>query len=96
MVKPRRLSDSSVGSTCSDNESGFVANKANLPHVRSQNDRPERENNAIDGYRNPAVAAAIARGNHTSGGSLRITSNSSSANNGTLFYPHNDRLELST
>lgn len=86
MVKPRRLSDSSVGSACSDNEGGFTANNtAALPHVRSQTDRNERENAPADGYRNPAIAAVVARGNHNSGGSLRITSNSNSANSGIYF-----------
>lgn len=42
MVRPRRLSDSSVSSACSENETNYVNNipgiSANaLPHVRSQN-----------------------------------------------------------
>uniref|UniRef100_A0A914DLW6 non-specific serine/threonine protein kinase n=1 Tax=Acrobeloides nanus TaxID=290746 RepID=A0A914DLW6_9BILA len=90
MVKPRRLSDSSVGSACSDNEGGFTANNtAALPHVRSQTDRNERENAPADGYRNPAIAAVVARGNHNSGGSLRITSNSNSANSAYTVHRRN-------
>ncbi|VDM25764.1 unnamed protein product [Toxocara canis] len=39
MVRPRRLSDSSVSSACSDSDSN--AGTTTLPHVRSQTDRVE-------------------------------------------------------
>ncbi|VDK28075.1 unnamed protein product [Gongylonema pulchrum] len=47
MVRPRRLSDSSVSSACSDSESNTAAS---IPHVRSQTAERVETNSALDSY----------------------------------------------
>uniref|UniRef100_A0AC35ESN8 Serine/threonine-protein kinase BRSK2 n=1 Tax=Panagrolaimus sp. PS1159 TaxID=55785 RepID=A0AC35ESN8_9BILA len=96
MVRPRRLSDSSVSSACSENETNYVNNipgiSANaLPHVRSQNDRVESRSYVCSRSGSNASNTGISSSNvnknvridHQSiaGGSLRISSTSTSANN---------------
>jgi hypothetical protein len=97
MVRPRRLSDSSVSSACSENETnygnipGISANA--LPHVRSQNDRVESRSYVCSRSGSNASNAGISSSSNVNknvrmdhqniaGGSLRISSTSTSANNG--------------
>uniref|UniRef100_A0AC34REG7 Protein kinase domain-containing protein n=1 Tax=Panagrolaimus sp. JU765 TaxID=591449 RepID=A0AC34REG7_9BILA len=89
MVRPRRLSDSSVSSVCSDNETNFTntpALSANvLPHVRTPNDQLDSHNYGCSRTGSTSANSTISQtGNksaHYAGGSLRISSTSNSANN---------------
>jgi len=94
MVRPRRLSDSSVSSVCSDNESNYVntpgMSASVSPHVRTPNDRVESRNymcpRSGSSASNTGVSSSGTKGSRLeqqgySGGSLRISSTSNSANN---------------
>uniref|UniRef100_A0A7E4VFW7 non-specific serine/threonine protein kinase n=1 Tax=Panagrellus redivivus TaxID=6233 RepID=A0A7E4VFW7_PANRE len=92
MVRPRRLSDSSVSSACSDNETNNYVNVHGmatnvLPHVHSQNDRVETRSyicsrsgsNTSNTGTNSNIPTRIDH-QGIAGGSLRISSTSNSAN----------------
>ncbi|TMS37184.1 hypothetical protein L596_004164 [Steinernema carpocapsae] len=81
MVRPRRLSDSSVSSACSEPDGGGSA-VAMLPHVMSQNDRVEPINK-IETYSISSVndvRSMNSSSNHGAAGSLRSIAPNNTAN----------------